>query len=147
MIKLTLLSVLLLLVTPVMAEEHVHHHGESAMSLSLNQGEKWPVDDGLHTGMSGIKILMSAAIGEIHHNTFTAEKYLNLAGELQGQLEFIFKNCKLPPAADAQLHILLADMLQGVEQMKGREEQRQGAIKIMKALHAYPEYFADGKWQ
>lgn len=139
-------SLILLSAAPALAAEQPHHHETSAMSLSLDQGKKWPIDESLHTGMAGIKKLMSASIGEIHHHKFSAEKYQNLADELQEKLDFIFKNCNLPPAADGQLHILLSGMIQGVEQMKSREKQRSGAIKIMKALHVYPEYFADGKW-
>ncbi|WDE12175.1 hypothetical protein [Thalassomonas haliotis] len=141
------LSFSLFATTPALATEHPHQHEAQALILTLNQGKKWPIDESLHTGMAGIKKLMSASIGEIHHHKFSTEKYLNLAGELQGQLDFIFKNCNLPPAADGQLHILLSGMIQGVEQMKGQEQQRVGAIKIIKALHAYPQYFADSKWQ
>jgi len=139
-------SLVLLAAPPTLAQEHVHHHEEPAMELALNQGKKWPIDESLHTGMAGIKKLMSASIGDIHHHNFTAEKYQRLAGELQGQLNYIFKHCKLPPAADGQLHILLSGMIQGVEQMKGREEQRQGAIKIMQGLKLYPKYFDDDEW-
>ena len=139
-------SLLPLAWSPVLAAEHTHHHEESALTLTLNQGKKWSIDESLHTGMAGIKKLMSASIGEIHHHKFTTEKYRHLAAELQGQLDFIFKNCKLPAAADAQLHILLSGMIQGVEQMKGQQQQRQGAIKIMQGLKLYPEYFNDNKW-
>ncbi|WP_281560315.1 hypothetical protein [Thalassomonas sp. RHCl1] len=144
-ISAAMFSFVLSVAMPALAAEHSHHHEESTMTL--DQGKKWPIDESLHTGMSGIKKLMSAAIGDIHHHKFTVEKYRNLADELQGQLDYIFKNCNLPPAADGQLHILLSGMIQGVEQMKVHENARGGAIKIMKALHAYPEYFADGNWQ
>ena len=146
LVQLALVSLLFAGMSNALAEEHTHHHEEAGVSLTLDQGKKWPVDDSLHTGMAGIKKLMSAAIGDIHHHKYSAEKYSTLAAELQGQLDFIFKHCKLPPAADGQLHILLSGMIQGVEQMKGQAQQRQGAIKVMQGLKLYPVYFNDVNW-
>ena len=142
-------SVLLLSSAPMLtaAAEHQHHHEMPTLALSLDQGEKWPIDNNLHTGMTKIKVIVSADLADIHDNKLTIKKYKTLANELEQALTFIFKNCALPENADAQLHLLLIPMLQGVEQMKGQVEQRNGAIKIMQALQRYPVYFNDLNWQ
>ena len=38
----------------------------------------------------------------------------------------IVKNCKLPAAADANLHLVIADLLQGVSLMRGKDPAARG---------------------
>ena len=127
-------------------QDHSNHHN-SATTLSLNAGEKWPIDPSLHQGMSMIKRLMSENIDDIHYDKFSAQQFKQLASELDLQLKYLFKNCKLPPLADAQLHTLLAGVLQASHQMKQPVKQKQGAITVIKALQSYEQYFDDPKWQ
>jgi len=70
-----------------------------------------------------------------------------LAGSLNDHLNFLFKNCKLEPKADAQLHILLAKIMRGLEQMKSADNQKQGVVLIIQSLDEYPAYFEDSDWQ
>jgi len=132
-----------------LANEHRHdnHHVAKQQNISLYNGEKWPIDTSLHTGMTRIKTSMEKHINAIHNKTFKAEQYSVLAKELQQHLNYLFSHCKLPSDADAQLHILLFRVMQGVEKMQATSEQRTGAIKVIKALQAYPEYFNDNNWQ
>ena len=58
-------------------------------------------------------------------------------------------NCRLPPAADANLHYVIADVLQGVNLMQGKDPVRtrhDGAALVHGALIAYGKYFDDPKW-
>lgn len=124
-----------------------HHHEQNNSQLVLNQGEKWEIDDSLHVGMSGIKQEIIKNLDEIHHERFTKQQYADLVVTLDKLLAFLFENCKLPPLADAQLHILLANVMQGVDKMKNSENKKQGAILIIQSLKTYPVYFNDPNWQ
>ena len=127
--------------------EHHHHHGQQDTALSLDHGNKWAIDASLHTGMNRIKSSLEKNLHAIHHDHFTVSQYQVLAGEMQSHLDYLFANCKLPPAADAQLHLLLVRVMQGVAMMKEGEMPRDGAITLVKALKTYPRYFNDPNWQ
>ena len=62
----------------------------------------------------------------------------------------IVANCKLPPAADANLHYVVADLSQGMSLMRGEDPQRtrhDGAALVHGALRAYAKYFDDPDWK
>ena len=144
--------------TSVIASAHDHNHAhkqtspqkeqlEAQQSMQLDQGKKWPIDASLHSGMSNIKTSMEENISEIHNNQFTSAQYKSLAGKIDVQLAYLFKNCNLPEEADAQLHILLFNIMQGSKQMQSPNSPRSGAIKTIKTLQKYPHYFDDKNWQ
>ena len=59
-------------------------------------------------------------------------------------------NCKLGTQADEQLHIIIADLLAGAEQMAGKVKQAKrmdGAVKVIGALDNYSKYFDDPGFQ
>ena len=149
-----LISTCLLLIgttvtTSVVASEHDHSHEQASthQTIQLNQDEKWPIDASLHIGMSKIKTSIEENISEIHHKKFTDAQYKSLAGKIDEQLAYLFENCKLPEDADAQLHILLFDIMQASQQMQSSDNPRAGAITTIKALQKYPLYFDDKEWQ
>jgi hypothetical protein len=74
---------------------------------------------------------------------------LKLDGRIEAQVESIVANCKLPPAADANLHLVVADLLQGVSLMRGSDpakSRHDGAALVHGALAAYGKYFDDPGW-
>jgi len=129
-----------------MATEDHHHHDVSQQQITLNQGEKWPIDKSLHIGMSAIKDHMTRSLNDIHYDRFSDAQYSQLAVALDEQLAYLFKHCQLPPKADAQLHILLAKVMRGVNEIKQTSDKKQGAISVIQALKAYPKYFNDPAW-
>lgn len=130
----------------VKAMEHDEHHGNTFTSMTLDQGNKWPIDDSLHIGMTEIKKLMTTNLADIHQNKFTDQQYSTLANAIQDQLNYLFVNCALPSSADAQLHILLSGVMQGVSQMNTNNEKQKGIILVMQALKNYFVYFNDPHW-
>jgi hypothetical protein len=65
---------------------------------------------------------------------------------VEGAVGQIVASCKLPPAADAQLHIIVADLLAGAEEMAGKMKEVKrvnGAVKVIGALDNYGKYFDD----
>ena len=131
----------------LLAQEHQHHHEQQDAELVLNHGEKWSIDASLHLGMTRIKDDLKQNLDLIHYDKFTHEQFNSLALKLDRHLSFLFENCKLEPKADAQLHILLARIMSGVDTMKHADNKKPGAVAIIKALQDYPKYFNDANWQ
>jgi hypothetical protein len=129
------------------ATEHAHGgHGGAALELTLNNGQKWPTDEALRRGMDEMRGAMTGSLGRIHAGQFTSADYVALAERLQQQVDFVTANCKLPEEADAQLHIVLAEILEGIDAMKDGPDRVQGALRTVLALEAYGRYFDHLDW-
>jgi hypothetical protein len=118
--------------------------------LQLDGERKWPTDESLRSGMAAIHAAFEADHPAIHGGTETDAQYDALAGSIEVQLNSIVAHCKLPPAADANLHYVIADLLQGVSLMRGQDPQRtrhDGAALVHGALIAYGKYFDDPGWK
>ena len=118
---------------------HEHDHGAAEVKLVLDQGKKWPTDAPLRQGMENIR----AALG-------SGMKYQALANKVNAEVAGIVQNCKLEPEADAQLHIVIAELMAGAEAMEGKETgvtRRAGAVRVVKALNAYGDYFDHAGWK
>jgi hypothetical protein len=143
-----------LVAAPAVAQaehEHMHHSSGAAVAqLQLDDGRKWPTDPTLRSGMAAIQAAFDADHPAIHAGKETDAQYAALAGRIEAQVQAIVANCKLPPAADANLHYVIADLLQGVSLMRGEDPQRtrhDGAALVHGALLAYPKYFDDPGWK
>lgn len=144
-----ILIAMLLFAHPGLAADDHHHHAHSNSQLKLNNGKKWPTDAALRDGMNQIKKLVEEQIDGIHKNTLSPEKYAALSDGISTATTNIFKNCKLNPDADAVLHVILAQILDGMKAMKtaeGKDARRNGALKVIAALGDYPKYFAHDGW-
>ena len=69
-----------------------------------------------------------------------------MADRLHEQVDYVTANCKLPEEADAQLHIVLAEVLEGMDTMKTGADQVQGALRAVVALEAYGRHFEHPNW-
>jgi hypothetical protein len=135
---------------PVLAQEHEHSHGTAAPAqLTLNNGQKWVTDDNLRLGMSRIRDALATELPAIRAGKTTVKQYRSLAKKTHAQIEFMVQNCKLEPQADAQLHLLLADVSAGADAMQARKASaaHQGAEQIAHALENYDAYFDHPGWQ
>lgn len=136
------------------AQAHDHHgdhghegHAAAEAKLMLNAGQKWKTDAPLRAGMQAMRDEVQKAVEPIHAKTYTAAQYTALAGQLQKELVSIMAQCKLPPDADAQLHILLIEFFGGVETMKAEGDRMKGAARIIGGLETYAEYFEHSGWK
>jgi hypothetical protein len=134
------ISVALAFAAPVAHGQAGHDHGHAAgeAKLVLNQGKKWPTDAPLRQGMENIRAALGGGM-----------KYQALANRVNAEVAGIVQNCKLEPEADAQLHLVIAEIMAGVEAMEGKakgETRRAGAERIARALHAYGEHFDHAGW-
>ena len=96
--------------------EHSHEHDSVAAAvtqLKLDGEQKWPTDASLRAGMSAIHAAFEADHPAIHAGTEIDAQYEALADRVESQVNTVVANCKLPPAADANLHYVIADLLQG----------------------------------
>ena len=124
-----------------------HSHGDAAaVQLRFDNGKKWQTDDALRHGMGEIRQAMAASLAPIHENTFSAAKYEALAANILKHVDYVVGNCKLPEEADQQLHVVLEQILDGINEMKSSSQRQQGAIKIVNALDTYGQYFDHVDW-
>ncbi len=126
---------------------HDHdHHATESVSLQLNDGAKWETDAPLRASMSKIRDAVDAAHPAIHTGTMSDDGYTELADQVKAGVNNMIANCQLPPDADAQLHIVLAELLSGAAQMSGSVEsatRKDGAHTVMGVLETYNSHFED----
>lgn len=128
------------------AHDHSHDHGGKPANLQLNAGKKWETDAPLRKAIGEIRQSMAASLDAIHNNRLPAKDYGALAHKVESAVGDMVANCKLGTQADAQLHIIIADLLAGAEQMTGKAKQakpRDGAVNVIVALDRYGKYFDD----
>lgn len=137
--------------TVLAAESGQHDHGaHKPQKLELNAGKKWETDEALRKGMSSIRASIEAALPGAHAGKMSPAQYDALGKEVEGQVAYIVQNCKLDPTADAQLHVVVADIANGVDVIAGKQHNKKragGVVKVAQALNAYGKYFAHDGWQ
>ena len=146
------LAVALAFAGPAAYGQAAHDHGHAAgeAKLVLNQGQKWTTDAPLRQGMENIRGALAKEVKAIDANKVTPKQYEALAAKVTGEVASIVQNCKLEPAADEQLHVVIAELMAGAEAMEGKvkgETRRAGAERIAKALNAYGEHFDHAGWK
>jgi hypothetical protein len=129
------LAAALALSGPVLAAEEHHHDGAEGAKLVLNQGKKWQTDAPLRKGMENIRAAMAGKA-----------KPAAKAERVNAEVAYIVQNCKLPEDADAQLHLVIAELMAGAEEMKG-EHAHEGAGRVVKALNQYGRFFDHPGWR
>ena len=138
---------------PVFAAEpvgHGHDHAGAPAKLSLDAGKKWASDEPLRKAMTNIRNAMDESLHAIHEGKLPAAKYGALAAKVNGEVGYMVSNCKLEPKADAQLHLIIAEILEGAEAMEGKlkkVKRQNGAVKVLGALEKYATYFDDPSWK
>jgi len=129
--------------------EDISHHHHSAHVLNdkttAKPSKKFIADQSLLKRMNTIQQTMMAL-----HKNDSSERKKEYLSEIGGKIEFtvqdIFKNCKLAPDADAAIHPILADILDGASQLK-RGQGKEGHKKIHNALLKYEDYFDQAGWK
>jgi hypothetical protein len=130
-------------------QHEMHGSGGAVAQLQLKDGQKWATDASLRSGMASIRAAFDADHPAIHAGKQTDAQYAALATQIDQQVKSIVASCRLPAEADANLHLVIADLLQGVSLMRGEDPQRSrhdGAALVHGALSAYGQYFDDPAW-
>jgi len=127
------------------AHKHDAHADHAApATLQLNAGKKWATDEALRKSMDSIRQSIEGSLHQIHENRLTPAGYGTLARKVDAEVGYIVSNCKLEPRADAQLHLIIADLIAGSEKMAGKvknAKRQDGAVKVIGALENYAAYF------
>jgi hypothetical protein len=150
--RLTILPLLAALALPltVLAAEHHHHAGAAPQKLELNAGQKWETDAALRKGMTAIRAAVTGVLSAAHGGKATTSTYESAAKKANAQLAYIVTNCKLAPKADAQLHVVLNDIMSGVETLEGKtpgQQREAGLVATAQALNTYGDHFAHPGWK
>lgn len=120
--------------------------GAAVARLALDDGRKWETDAPLRAGMAAIRAAFDAEHAAIDAGSASDAQYDALAGRVDAEVKEIVRNCRLPPAADANLHLVVADLLRGAQEMRRADPARtrhDGAALVHGALQAYGEFFDD----
>jgi len=128
------------------AGEH-SHDAASTVTLTLDHGKKWTVDEPARHAMGEIRNAMAGALDAIHHDKYSAADYTALSGKVEEAVQYMVTNCKLAPEVDEQLHIVLGEIMEGADAMKGGKHAQDGAVKVVKALDAYGKHFEHAGWK
>lgn len=135
----------------VLAATDAHDHGKSAPhKLELNAGKKWGTDDALRKAMSGIQTSVAQTLPAAHAGKASAADYDAFGKDVTAQVTYMVENCKLAPQADAQLHIIVADLMAGVEAAQGKHGEKKrasGVVKVAQAANAYGKHFDHAGWK
>ena len=146
-----LLAVALSSPLAALAASDAHDHGKSAPhKLELNAGKKWGTDEALRKAMSGIQASVTQTLPAAHAGKATADDYEAFGKNVTEQVTYMVENCKLDPKADAQLHIIVADIMNGVEAAQGKHGEKKraaGVVKVAQAANAYGKHFDHAGWQ
>jgi len=60
---------------------------------------------------------------------------------------YMFDSCHLDPEPDAQLHILLANLMQAADTLRGDDNHYPGVHRVHQSLKAYSETFKHPGWK
>ncbi len=146
-----LAAALALPVAAFAASPATHDHGSAApQKIQLNAGKKWHIDAPLRQGMSAMQVAVNGTLPLAHAGKAQAADYDAFGAEISKQVAFIVENCKLEPQADAQLHIVIGEILAGVDTAQGKEGDKAragGVVKVAKALNAYGAHFDHTGWK
>lgn len=131
------------------AEEHAAHQhgGHQAADLQLDHGQRWQTDAPLREGMERIR---TAVVQTTRHTGTTggldASLGKPLADTVDDSIAFMVSNCRLAPAADANLHILIGRLAEAATLAREATQPNDALLRMQAVLHEYPHYFEHPGW-
>lgn len=140
------------LATPLaaLAADHHGHDAAATSKLERNAGKKWATDAPLRQAMTALRSAVATTLPKAHAGKATAADYEALSKEANAQVAYIVQNCKLDTKADAQLHTVIAGILNGAEVAEGKQagkERAEGVVQIAQGLNSYGTYFDHAGWK
>lgn len=123
-------------------ESHDPHESHDASPVAPPEGQLWPTDEPLRTGMSRIETAIEQAQGAAQ--PIAREQADLLARTVEDNVAFIVKNCKLPAAPDAALHVLIGRMMAAAGELKGDQAGEAAVDQLAAVLQDYRNTFDHG---
>jgi hypothetical protein len=128
---------------PAAAVSHGHAHGASARS-SLDAGRKWATDEPLRRQMSELRDALAYA----QKGPLPAAEYRGLGDVMEFRIARIVDECKLSPEADANLHVIVGELVGAADALREEGGQPHAAIhRATLALNAYGRHFEHPGWK
>lgn len=132
------------------SHEAHQQHGAIRDGLQLNNGSQWQTDAPLRKAMATLRKDIHPLMSEIHQDQLGADRYTALAVSVNDQVTYMIEHCQLEGDADAQLHLIIADLMAAANALHGKDQsqaRRDGAIRVVGALNNYATYFEDESFE
>lgn len=122
---------------------HAHHHDAAADTQLQGRpgGGRWATDAPLRTGMARVHSALVQALAADKGGGFDGASAQALAAEVRAAVAYMVANCQLEPAADADLHVLIGQMLAAVEKAEQAPADPEGLPALHAAVERYGEHF------
>ena len=121
----------------------------SSAQVEPGSGRRWQTDGRLRKYMAEIRAAVAAKHREIQDGTLTRADCQAIGTLVETRVASIVAECRLAPAADAGLHIIVAELTAGADTMLERTEARpaKGATRVVQALNDYGRQFNHPGWK
>lgn len=127
---------------------HAHAHAEhGAAALSLNNGEQWETDEALRHGMTEVRAAIAISTPAFEAGQLSKVQAQQLSQAIHGSVNTMIEQCELAPEADANLHSILAMLLEGTAKLEAEPMSADGLPALHGALETYAHYFNHVGWQ
>lgn len=136
------------------AQSDAHDHGAThahdahgGVGLSLNNGQQWETDEALRHGMLDVRAAVAMMTPAFEAGQLNKVQALQLSEAVHSSINTMIEQCKLAPEADANLHGILAQLLQGSAALEAAPLSSEGLPALREALESYGHYFNHEGWQ
>lgn len=124
----------------VVAQHHAQHSASNATEEAPVQ--RFATDAVLRENMRGIRKSVDA-LAHYEQGHIGPQQVALLAGNIEGHVNDVIANCKLPPDADAALHAVIVPLMRNAAALKA-DPAKPGLIAAMRgALGEYRRRFDD----
>lgn len=131
--------------SPAIAQEHAHHTPSAVAQDAVAQdapAQRWRADAPLREGMGRIGRAV-ATFQHYEHGHMDPAQAVALATLVEQDIQFLVANCKLEPAADAALHVIIAKLSLAAQAVKADPGDRSTIPSMREALRDYERQFDD----
>ncbi|MBP6508537.1 MAG: hypothetical protein KA257_13315, partial [Opitutaceae bacterium] len=108
--------------------EPAHDHGAAA--LALNDGQRWATDEPLRLGMQRIRDAVALQLPAGNLPALPPAQAKALAHTVEENVTYLIQNCRLEPAADANLHVIINDLMAGTSLLTADGQSAEGLAKL-----------------
>jgi hypothetical protein len=136
--------------TPAALASDSHSHGGNATpQVQLDHGKKWATDSPLREGMGILRAALAQNHPAIPQARLSAAQYQVLGATVEHHVARIVAGCRIAPEADANLHVIVAELVAAADAMQGRsaEAPARGAGRAVAALDQYARHFDHPGWK
>ncbi len=134
--------VTLLGATAAPASAQQHAHPTSAAAASATPAQRYVTDATLRQQMREIHGAV-ATLERGQGDQASPQQTTRLADQVTGNVNTIIVNCKLPPDADAALHLIIGPLLRDASALKANPARRGAVAGMREALQQYARQFDD----